>query len=54
VLFDEQKRLAKEIRFGALSFGGLTMLGLTLPVVNIIIAPAAVIGATCYLYDIKE
>jgi CysZ protein len=54
VLFDEQKRLAKEIRFGALSFGGLTMLGLTLPVVNIVIAPAAVIGATVYVYNIKD
>jgi CysZ protein len=37
-----------------LSFGGVTMLGLTLPVLNIIIAPAAVIGATLYLHELRE
>lgn len=54
VLFPEQKRLAKEIRLGALSFGGITMVGLTLPVLNIIVAPAAVIGATLYVNEVKE
>ncbi|MDP2904032.1 MAG: sulfate transporter CysZ [Methylovulum sp.] len=54
VLFAEQKLLAKEIRLGALSFGGLTMIGLTLPILNIVVAPAAVIGATVYIHDIKQ
>lgn len=54
VLFPEQKRLAKEIRLGALSFGGITMVGLTLPILNIIVAPAAVIGATIYVNNVKE
>ncbi|MDD5276469.1 MAG: sulfate transporter CysZ [Methylovulum sp.] len=54
VLFSEQKKLAKDMRLGALSFGGLTMAGLTLPVLNIIVAPAAVIGATIYVHEIKD
>jgi CysZ protein len=54
VLFSEQKILVKSVRFGALSFGGLAVLGLTIPVLNIIVAPAAVIGATLYFDDIKE
>lgn len=54
VLFSEQKELVKSVRLGALSFGGLAVLGLTVPVLNIIIAPAAVIGATLYFNEIKQ
>jgi len=54
VLFSEQKQLVKSVRLGALSFGGLAVLGLTIPVLNIIIAPAAVIGATLYFNEIKR
>lgn len=54
VLFSEQKDLVKSVRLGALSFGGLAVLGLTVPVLNIIIAPAAVIGATLYVHEIKR
>ena len=54
LLFVEQKALLKTARFGVLSFGGIVMLGLTLPVLNIIIGPAAVIGATIYLYELRE
>lgn len=54
LLFDEQKALLKASRLGILSFGGITMLGLTLPVLNIIIGPAAVIGATIYLHELRE
>jgi CysZ protein len=54
LLFAEQKDLLTTARFGVLSFGGIVMLGLTLPVLNIIIAPAAVIGATIYLYELRE
>ncbi|MDD2723457.1 MAG: sulfate transporter CysZ [Methylovulum sp.] len=54
VLFPEQKQLAKDMRLGSLSFGGVTMLGLTLPVLNIIVAPAAVIAATIYVHAVQE
>lgn len=54
VLFDEQKQLAKNMRLGALSFGGITLLGLTLPVLNIVVAPAAVIGATIYIHEVRR
>ncbi len=54
VLFSEQKNLVNSVRLGALSFGGLAVLGLTIPVLNIIVAPAAVIGATLYFNGIKR
>lgn len=54
VLFSEQKELVKSVRLGALSFGGLAVLGLTIPVLNIIVAPAAVIGATLYFNEIER
>jgi len=54
VLFTEQKQLVKSVRLGALSFGGVAVMGLIIPVVNIIIAPAAVIGATIYFNEIKK
>ncbi|MGR9114842.1 MAG: sulfate transporter CysZ [Gammaproteobacteria bacterium] len=54
VLFAEQKQLAKSVRLGALGFGGVTMLGLTLPLLNIVVGPAAVIGATIYCYEVKK
>jgi CysZ protein len=37
-----------------LGFGGITMAGLTLPLLNIVVAPAAVIGATIYLHEVKQ
>jgi CysZ protein len=54
LLFSEQKQLLKGIRLGALSFGGIAVLGLTIPLLNIIVAPAAVIGATIYINRIKQ
>jgi CysZ protein len=54
LLFVDQKRLLKTVRFGALGFGAVTMIGLTLPVLNIIIGPAAVIGSTIYVYEMRE
>jgi CysZ protein len=53
ILFKDQKRLLGNVRLGALSFGGVAALGLTVPFLNIFVAPAAVIGATIYFYDIK-
>jgi CysZ protein len=54
VLFSEQKQLVKSIRLGALSFGGIAAMGLTIPVLNIIVAPAAVIGATIYFNEVRK
>jgi CysZ protein len=54
VLFSEQKQLVGSVRLGALSFGGVAAMGLTLPVINIVIAPAAVIGATLYVNELKK
>jgi CysZ protein len=54
VLFSEQKQLVGSVKFGALSFGGITMVGLTLPLINIIVAPAAVIGATIYFNAVRQ
>ena len=54
LLFAEQKQLLKSVRFGTLSFGGVAMLGLTLPVFNILVAPAAVIGATIYINELQD
>lgn len=54
LLFIEQRKLIKSVRFGSMSFGGITMLGLTLPIANLIVAPAAVIGATIYVLEAGE
>ena len=54
MLFGEQKDRMRENRIAALSFGGLTVLGLSLPVFNLIVSPAAVIGATVYVYNVER
>jgi len=46
--FDRQRIMVKEIRLGLLAYGGLIMLGLAIPLLNILIPPAAVVGATIY------
>lgn len=54
LLFSEQKQQAKIRRLGVLSFGGLTVIGLSIPLLNLVVAPAAVIGATVYFYGISD
>jgi len=54
LLFSEQKQQAKIRRLGVLSFGGLTVIGLSIPLLNLVVAPAAVIGATQYFYGISD
>ena len=48
VLFAEQRQALKSIRIGALSFGGIILFALMIPVLNIVIPPIAVISATIY------
>lgn len=52
--FPAQKQFLQQKRWGALSFGGVTSLGLTLPLINLLIGQAAVIGATIYVYRLSE
>jgi len=52
--FPEQKEFLRQSRWGALSFGGLTGLALTLPVINLFIGQAAVIGATLYVHKLEQ
>ncbi|MDX1433706.1 MAG: sulfate transporter CysZ [Gammaproteobacteria bacterium] len=44
--FSEQRRILRGQRYLALGFGGATMLALAIPVLNFIVIPAAVAGAT--------
>lgn len=52
--FQAQKSLLQSRRFGTLSFGGLVMLGLSVPLLNTLISPAAVIAATLYSHAIRQ
>jgi CysZ protein len=47
-LFAEQRQLLKMARIGTLSFGGMVLFALMVPVLNIVIPPIAVISATIY------
>jgi CysZ protein len=51
VRFDRQRALAAERRLESLGFGGAVLLGLAVPVLNVLIPPAAVIGATLCVAD---
>jgi CysZ protein len=54
LLFPEQRQVAKSMRIGTLCFGGLVIFGLSIPIINIIVPPTAVIAATIYFSGIKE
>jgi CysZ protein len=50
VLFSQQKEQLKTMKISALSFGGFVTLGLSIPLINIIVAPVAIIAATLYTH----
>jgi len=52
--FPEQKRFLQQTRLGSLCFGGVIGMALTLPLVNLLIGQAAVIGATLYVHQLSE
>lgn len=52
--FPEQKQFLQQTRWGALSFGGLTGLGLSIPVVNLMAGQTAVIAATIYVHRLTQ
>ncbi len=54
LLFPEQRQILAQARLGTLSLGGLIMLGVGVPLLNILIPPAAVIGATIYFIDARR
>ncbi|KAF3982072.1 MAG: sulfate transporter CysZ [Methylococcales symbiont of Hymedesmia sp. n. MRB-2018] len=54
LLFEQQKQQARSQRWAMLSFGGIVMLGLSIPVINLIVAPVAVIAATVYHFGLTE
>lgn len=47
--FDEQRRLLGQARLAATGFGVLVALGLAIPVLNVLMPPAAVAGAVAYI-----
>lgn len=52
--FPEQRQFLQQSRWGMLSFGGLVGAGLTLPVINLFMGQAAVLGATIYVKRLAE
>lgn len=54
LLFSQQKEQAKTRRLGALSFGGLVVIACSIPLFNLVVAPAAVIGATIYIHGLEK
>jgi CysZ protein len=50
ILFPQQKEQLKTMKISALSFGGFVTLGLSIPLINIIVAPVAIIAATLYTH----
>lgn len=54
VLFPEQQAYLKTMKLSALSFGGMVTIGQALPIINIVIAPVAVIAATLQIHAKNE
>ncbi len=54
LLFIDQRNIARRRRIGVLSFGGITVFGLSIPVLHLVVAPVAVIAATAYVYGLAE
>lgn len=54
VSFKEMRRMLSTRRWSALSFGSLVQVGMLVPVVNLILMPAAVIGATLFWVEEYE
>ncbi len=52
--FPEQRWLMRPYRLNVTAFGGLALVGLAVPLLNLIVPPAAVIGATLYVHDKKQ
>lgn len=53
-LFSDQRRMMRPYRIHVTVFGGLILFGLAIPVLNLVVPPAAVIGGTLYIGDKKK
>ncbi len=53
ILFPEQRQLLGKARVGTLTLGGVVMFGVGVPVLNIVMPPAAVIAATVYFVNAR-
>ena len=53
LLFKEQIQQLKTIRWGALSLGAMAMFALSIPILNIFVSSATVIGATVYWHKLN-
>jgi CysZ protein len=53
ILFDEQKKQLQTMKWSALTFGGIVMFGLSLPVLNIVIALLQLLQQP-YAYMLKQ
>ena len=54
LLFPEQRQLLKKARLGSLTLGGVVMFGVGVPLLNIVMPPAAVIAATVYFVNARR
>jgi CysZ protein len=52
--FKDQLRSMRPYRFEVVAFGGLALAGLAVPLLNLFVPPAAVIGATLYIHNKKQ
>ncbi|WP_022947171.1 sulfate transporter CysZ [Methylohalobius crimeensis] len=54
ILFPEQRALLAKVRLGNLTVGGVVMFGVGVPLLNIVMPPAAVIAATVYFVNARR
>lgn len=54
ILFPEQRRLLARARLGNLTLGGVVLFGIGVPLLNILVPPAAVIAATVYFVGARK
>jgi len=54
ILFKEQKRILNKYRVNSMTFGGISLLATTIPVINLFAPAIAVAGATKMFYERGE
>lgn len=54
ILFPEQRQLLRRARVGTITLGGVVMFGIGVPLLNILMPPAAVIASTLYFVNARR
>lgn len=54
LLFPQQRQLLARAKLGNLTLGGVVMFGIGVPLLNILMPPAAVVGATVYFVGARK